>query len=618
MCYNDAMKKVFYVLSIGALLLSSCSLLGAYKNHAQTLKVFEIDKLDDSNIWLDDCQTISIDARFIDGEKYVPYLSLEQYASLYETHFAENAVSEVKIERGAVTWSITVEGDLYFYAAISPIAKQIIIAGDIENAFKEGDNPRDLSALNYGVSNTGKYVHLGDVNYTTYSYSGSSIKTIKDNNQYYFPLGLLDLTFSGSSGIYFFYNYRHIYATRDVENYATFTFETHSIGWFGDGRLKTTVEQEMEYFVDDNEMPEYLIKYNADLFFFLMDNLYGLKKIRNISSIKSYYSRYAFYEGLFSSDGKVRGSAYSNALAVLDDNHTTLVSVGKAWGEEREPIGGQGVYSRSLLRSKLTEIRNDYLKRTFNVREEDEGGQVFYSDSGKTAMFHFETFSYGDAESVFDNKKQIKPYAYIFDTYINFLRLFDDIKAHGGVKNVIIDISTNRGGTVGVMMKLLALISKDNRSTVALCDEPTMGISVYNSRVDVNGDGQYTDDEAYGDDFNIAILTSDCSFSCGNAFPCYAKQLGVKIIGEKSGGGECAVGIHYLPNSQYVYHSSNLHLGIYDDTAKTFTGLEDGAVVDIPLNNNKPMSYIDWSDNHVFDIPNNFYDINNLENLLNR
>ena len=196
--------------------------------------------------------------------------------------------------------------------------------------------------------------------------------------------------------------------------------------------------------------------------------------------------------------------------------------------------------------------------------------------------------------------------------------MFNEIKNKGNVNNVIIDISTNGGGVVGVMMKLLALISKDNNAPSCFCDEPIMGVNVYHSSVDVNENGQYEEDEVFGDDFNIFILTSDCSFSCANAFPCYAKQLGVKIIGDRSGGGECAVAIHYLPNSEYVYHSSNLHLGIYDEEQQAFIGIEDGAEVDVPFNNNKPLSYVGNDGKVVFDIPNNFYDINTIETLISQ
>ena len=136
------------------------------------------------------------------------------------------------------------------------------------------------------------------------------------------------------------------------------------------------------------------------------------------------------------------------------------------------------------------------------------------------------------------------------------------------------------------MMKLLSLIASENLSCISYLEGTTkQAVEVY-TKVDINDDGAYTNEDVFGDDFNFYILTSDCSFSCGNAFPCFAKtNHSAKIIGQKSGGGECAVAIHFLPNSQYVYHSSNLHLGYYNDENRTFTGFESGAEVDIEIEN---------------------------------
>ena len=152
------------------------------------------------------------------------------------------------------------------------------------------------------------------------------------------------------------------------------------------------------------------------------------------------------------------------------------------------------------------------------------------------------------------------------------------------VQNVILDIATNGGGVVGVMMKLLSLLSKDNDSSIFMRFDKSDQIIEYKSFVDINNDGEYTLQDSFGRLFNFYILTSDCSFSCGNAFPCYAQKEGIaKIIGQTSGGGECAVAIHYLPNSEYIYHSSNLHLGYYDYENKQFIGFESGATPDYPI-----------------------------------
>ena len=72
------------------------------------------------------------------------------------------------------------------------------------------------------------------------------------------------------------------------------------------------------------------------------------------------------------------------------------------------------------------------------------------------------------------------------------------------------------------------------------------------------------------------------SYSAANAYAYYAKKDDIAtIIGRKTGGGECAVSIHYLPNSQYVYHSSNLHIGFYNESEGKFYGNEAGVEPDI-------------------------------------
>ena len=374
----------------------------------------------------------------------------------------------------------------------------------------------------------------------------------------------------------------------------------------------------MAHYVTDSTMPSYLIKYNASCFLFLMENLYGLKNYKQIKSMKSYYNQYTFYNDLYSSDPDVRSTAYQTALNILDDNHTALISVNDSWGETARTVPyGEGVVARANLDKKLLKMREDYYTQKLGAAE-SEFGDVLYSNDGKTAMFHFESFAFGTTEQVFNQDGSISANAYKYDSFYNMINKFTTIKNRGGVNNVIIDVSTNGGGTIGVMMKLLTLISKDNHFTNCIYDQPTGVATVYKSRVDVNDDKQYSNDEIFGDDFNIYILTSDSSFSCGNAFPCYAQRMGIKIIGDKSGGGECAVAVHYLPNSQYVYHSSNLHIGYFDEINNSFYGFESGATPDIPLNNNQPMCYFDSNGKLQYNIPTDFYDIEALSAAINR
>ena len=47
-------------------------------------------------------------------------------------------------------------------------------------------------------------------------------------------------------------------------------------------------------------------------------------------------------------------------------------------------------------------------------------------------------------------------------------------------------------------------------------------------------------------DLNFAILETSCAFSSGNLMPVRAKELGIAILGENSGGGGCALLIDFM------------------------------------------------------------------------
>ena len=319
-----------------------------------------------------------------------------------------------------------------------------------------------------------------------------------------------------------------------------------------------------------------------------------------MKSAASYYKNKGFYDGLFAEDPATRTWAYSDALAILDDNHTALISVNPTWGLNSYKAArryGDNCLARSVQRNELGVEREEaYTAMGYATAEQD----IVYSSDGKTALFSFDSFTFGSSIEVFNDDGTISTTAKNVDTYFTLINVFQTIKNKGTVENVVLDVSLNGGGTVGVMMKLLALISKDNNGYLALYEDTTTQLSIATAQVDINDDGVYDTKDCFGDDFNIYIVTSDCSFSCGNAFPCIAQAKGyAKIIGQKSGGGECAVAVHYLPNSEYVYHSSNLHLGIYDEATETFTGFENGATPDIEYGLGNPSYKVDNINNAI-------------------
>ena len=574
------MKKFcLSLLVLPALLLSSCNFFSNNKpTYEKEIEVFDIDKIQ-SGDKLSKASSTFLKARFVEGEDYIPYLTLYQYIGLFRPHFSEKVKVTYQAASSSLVLKIENNNQAIFLTEIDFKSEVVLFAGNIQAGYADDDDPRDMAALNYGLKSNGsaKLISGTAGGYSKLDFSDYDIYHFSYESDHYFPLGFLDTTFSNNASMYFTYNYKHIFSTRSVDNYSNVKFIEDNKEQTFDSQMKENAAE---------EIPQYLIKYNSGLFIYLMDNLYGLKDKKQISSFSSYYRKAGIYNDLFSSDNSKRGFAYSDALSILDDNHTVLLSANESWGEEgcgRQRRYGDGCRNRALTKTKLTELRENNLPNY--TAEED----VLYSQDGKTALFSFDSFKYGTSDQVFNADGSIKDTAKKYDTYFMVLDLLKTLEEGGIVKNVIFDISLNGGGVVGILIKLLCLMTKDNNSEFVFWDNLSGVASIYSSKIDSNGDGLYDSKDVFGNKFNFYILTSDCSFSCGNALPCIAQSAkDAKIIGQKSGGGECAVAIHYLPNSEYVYHSSTLHLGYCDANHTEFFGVEAGATpdIEIPIGNN--------------------------------
>ena len=572
------------ILPVIAISLCSCSIFTA--SSEKRISVYNLDKL---NVDVSSCKAGEVKARFKKNEGYVPYLSLKQYASLYESHYADGVSTNVSRKGNYVSWNVVKDGSVYFLTQIDFDKKEVITVGNLDSLYKSDDDPRDLAALYYNNHTEYDGEYLKSSPYAHYSFADQEIDYFLYMGDYYLPLSFYDITYCFDTSLYFYYNYDSIYSSVTVDSFYEKTFQK--------GSQLYSVISEMNASKNDETIPSYLVNLNSNLFLYMLDNFYGLREYKGMTSAKEYCKAIGTYDCLFVTDGATRSQAYAETLDRFDDNHTALVAGSYAWGGQNYIARqyGTGCLNRSALRGQLNRIRKDNTSNAYQ-----NASEALISDDGKTAMFLFNEFFYGSSAEVFNDDGTIKETARNFDSYFNMLGFFKDLQALGTVENVILDMSTNGGGVLGVLMKLLALISKNNQGNLYYLEAATSQVGIAKTMVDSDGNSIFNADDCYGDDFNIYLLTSDCSFSCGNAFPCLAKRMGcAKVIGQKSGGGECAVAIHYLPNGEYVYHSSSLHIGYYDMTEKVFTGFEDGAQPDILVN--------DYND---------FFNINKLNALI--
>ncbi|MBQ9467866.1 MAG: hypothetical protein IJU52_02535 [Clostridia bacterium] len=242
-----------------------------------------------------------------------------------------------------------------------------------------------------------------------------------------------------------------------------------------------------------------------------------------------------------------------------------------------------GMYGET---NELLNVRDEEYKAYEEEIVKDWESGAFLIIHGDTAVFVFDSF--------------------VEDTPDEFKDALDVAK-EAGVKNFILDDSCNGGGYVAACEYILTMIANAGRKDASFKSwnmNPLTG-SIYELvyDIDLNLDGEFTDeDDQVAYDFNFAVLTSHCAFSCGNMLPMHAHDLGVMVIGETSGGGSCVVTERYLADG-FAFPISDISKSVLVDG----TDFDFGAEVDVDLTVEDGDGYIDYS---------GFYDIDALGELV--
>jgi hypothetical protein len=146
-----------------------------------------------------------------------------------------------------------------------------------------------------------------------------------------------------------------------------------------------------------------------------------------------------------------------------------------------------------------------------------------------------------------------------------------------GVKNLVIDITINGGGSCDLVGASVAMLRK-NRTVQFWSQDALEGsnkIATY--YVDSNFDGVFderddTQPKVDCSGMNIGVLCSKVAFSCGHQFPTLMKDYGFPIMGERSGGGTCCIQVMQTADGQ------NFIISTYRDrsTDKNFANTDAG------------------------------------------
>lgn len=315
---------------------------------------------------------------------------------------------------------------------------------------------------------------------------------------------------------------------------------------------------------------------------FVLYYYYGLKEYKGITDIDEELKDYK--EGILSLDPEVnKNTYYSYFINHLDELHTRI----GAYSFYYDPKAKATADNWDL--SKTSEFRKQYKQVEEELKTLSEGfyDTENYVVSGNTAMISMTTFTTGTNDQVSGAD------AYNYDTF-EFMKYTLDKLENRNVTNVVVDVSQNGGGNMGALLRVLGLLSDDSIEYISydyLFNSRTNGLI----DIDVDGDGNYEDNDAYSE-FNWYILSSLDTFSAANSFVAMSKSLGATIIGQKSGGGMCSVLPIILPDQTSIEISSpDAQMAKLNDE---YQFIEGGIEPDI---------YIDY---------NNFYNIEYIKSVL--
>ena len=176
-------------------------------------------------------------------------------------------------------------------------------------------------------------------------------------------------------------------------------------------------------------------------------------------------------------------------------------------------------------------------------RTEKMGEGVKYYKEGETAYCWFNSFLCDDSGwRKFYKGEGPKPTVddYPNDWLIALTDALEKAENDPEVKNFVLDISTNGGGSSDVVLFITSIFC--NKADIYYENTLTGQKMKSTFDVDRNLDGKFDEKDAEVKyHLNFALLVSPVSFSCGNILPALLKDYGIPLLGQRSGGGSCAV-----------------------------------------------------------------------------
>ena len=480
--------------------------------------------------------------RFYKDTPNVPYVGIKEYfKEFYNTDLA------VKNENGFNIFSKDNKEYIKLNSAYNIF--------EIKDLFNLGHHPDFIENKNKtfinvdSTKNSKSYFKVIDL-------SKYEIKTYDDNGESYVPLGLLNNLYGGIEGYNVAYNQHDIYV---MDAFGSLTGEDRNDEYFSDTYY--------EYITKDEARPEDLVKYNYNQLCFTIDNLRGYTSQlmfgdNNLLTLGLNGVLEEYYPGIKRMLLSTKKSDYEKGFILLmgglfDGGHTGLISRNPPNLSYIPELQNNDEFKEFTNKFMAEADKKTNKQNILNKAKGDSfgseyvGGRSFYYNFNKetsTAYIGFDKFVYntvkwdkyykGDTNVL----NELEDPFTTDDTYA-FVRKSLYSALNDEAKNVVLDVATNGGGSVEAIEGVFGLFNKGKAYFISN-DTVSTSRETKNYSIDVNLDGKYDDADAKELEkfnFNYVVLSSSFTFSSANLFASQMKENGFKTVGEKSGGGSCAV-----------------------------------------------------------------------------
>ena len=313
-------------------------------------------------------------------------------------------------------------------------------------------------------------------------------------------------------------------------------------------------------------------------FVFQMTYFNGKTGSLGIGDLDAKLNELGLKEKMLSRDSKKADEALALAVSEIfhDGGHTAFVMRGMTCPFDVDE--NKRLFSFLDTYDSRYKSTNEAYETMESLRGEGKG---FYEVSGSTAVIRLDSFdateafigrgqtAYPDLSVLEEDYQSANP-----STFALLYFTFQKIEEESAIKNVVFDVTMNGGGDMTALGYALSFLTDD---PIEISFKNTVTGATYTEACSYDNDlNPDTEKDSYQGKYDFYILTSSYSFSCANAFPCIAKDEGLAtIIGERSGGGDCAAtGMTSIEGSFYQT-SGNPSI-----RRKDGTDVDDGQAVD--------------------------------------